>query len=381
MRTSKIRYTGTLRAFSLVELMVVIAIIGILIALLLPAVQAAREAARRIHCRNNMKQIALSVQTFHASRNALVPAVVFSKYKTLFPLLWPYSEQMGLAEFTDSDDPRWPRLDGGKFNQVDGYWFANNSKLTDEERAQLSSVPYMKCPTRRSGVQMFLVGDGIAEGDESRGSRGDYAFPVLKRTPTDNPHHHWQHYCTHSDEPGAEQSAFCGPFRMSSVQFANGQSMTDEKNWHTLTSWTAQYSMALWQDGASNQMILGEKFIPSWGVGLDITPGSGWDTSYVSAFFHGETNVMGAARFVNPQDGMMNIAKSPNVVPAEGWWSNFSIYPSPGYGDWPQFGSHHPGVCQFALGDGSVQAFSVSTQSELIVALTDVSDGVPVSLP
>lgn len=64
------------RGFTLVELLVVIAIIGVLVALLLPAVQAAREASRRIKCQNNVRQIGLGLANFESSRNTLPEAAI-----------------------------------------------------------------------------------------------------------------------------------------------------------------------------------------------------------------------------------------------------------------------------------------------------------------
>ena len=103
--------------FTLIELLVVITIIAILIALLLPAVQAARESARRLECRNNLKQLALAVHNYHGTHRRF-PAGFVSNYPATqakgaglawISMLLPFVEQGPLYQQLDMDAPIFDR--------------------------------------------------------------------------------------------------------------------------------------------------------------------------------------------------------------------------------------------------------------------------------
>ncbi len=119
------------RAFTLIELLVVIAIIAILIALLLPAVQQAREAARRTQCKNNLKQIGLALHNYHDVYNQFPISIGWGDN--------PWSDKVGLLpmlersnEYNSIDSRQW----------VFSVWSGNSNRLAFSGR-----LPVFNCPS------------------------------------------------------------------------------------------------------------------------------------------------------------------------------------------------------------------------------------------
>lgn len=352
-------------AFTLVELLVVIAIIGVLIALLLPAVQAAREAARRMQCQNNLKQLGLAVHNFENVTSALPPACIFANFQTTFPLLFPYCEQTANYELitTRPTGATWAA------GHSHGTWF-RSTDLNDEQRNSLGSVPFMKCPSRRSGTHFLPVFNHA-------GPRGDYAIIVTKREGVrgwdDMAFDHWPRYSIlETALPHATVEKFRGPLRISIPTFSGTATGNLVADWSKLIHWTPRDPMSYWSDGTSNQFVIGEKFIPNFAIGSEHATISYWDSTYITTYTNNDC--FGSARFVHNDPATPAIARGPDdtgvaidSLPSDYWGA---------YG----FGSHHPGVCGFLAGDGSVHSINVTINPDVLLRLSDATDGEPASI-
>lgn len=153
------------QGFTLVELLVVIAIIGILVALLLPAVQAAREAARRSSCLNNMRQIGIAVHMYHDTEKELPPSRMWDGGFTWAGVILPYLEQANLRDLADFTEDFKDQNVTVKETPVSTYLCPSRSHDRPLNYLRSETIPDLQTSS----------GGTISGGGRTLGIRGDYA--------------------------------------------------------------------------------------------------------------------------------------------------------------------------------------------------------------
>jgi len=351
------------RAFTLVELLVVIAIIGMLIALLLPAVQAAREAARRTQCSNHLRQFGIAVHNFVTATGHLPPLSMHSSRPGIFVYLMPYYEQQVLYDLIMQHGKefsmQYPRVTVGRPHERDSHQRWWNEYLNDQQRSAFGSISIWKCPTRRGGVQISTDVEWGQLGTDHwmpAGPVSDYA--AVTNFDTSTPHSNWwDHHAFNSENAVHRQ---LGPWRPSRLPTGTPLSVDSSQ---------LRDRIAYWGDGTSNIIVFGEKHIPSGR--MNVCRFEWWNQGECSALTSNGTGSSGMARQIHPG---LRLTRGPNDYTDD----HDDHSPIRGYG----FGSYHPGICQFLMGDGSTRAISVTTPMDTILTpLARANSGQTVALP
>jgi prepilin-type N-terminal cleavage/methylation domain-containing protein/prepilin-type processing-associated H-X9-DG protein len=312
---SLVRFASSRAGFTLVELLVVIAIVGILIALLLPAIQSAREAARRASCQNNLKQIGIAVQSYHDSQRhlpppkALVPGAVLSydpmrqNTVSFFAIILPYMEEA----------VRYSKFDLNKLVTDPG-----NDEIA-ATRLDVYICPSMRLPR---GVPETSCGEKMAPGSYITSTRTQYNF--------------------------INAGKFDGAFTWPAASGTAGN--------YTVPAYTL--SMKQITDGLSKTLLVGETNYGLQAYKWDDCPSVNGSSRWGRYFWAQGYPVEGWGHMTGEFPALYNDSEdfvSPNSLTT--------------------FRSDHPGGVQFVMLDGSVRYVGNESAPEVRVALVTRAGG------
>jgi len=337
--------------FTLVELLVVIAIIGILIAMLLPAIQAARESARRANCSSNLRQLAIGVNTYAERNGEQLPPNNYNNHSWI-AFMWPVMDNASMFDVI--------RLDRSATDADANYPNGSGSPNAYTHTRYRSDV--LICPTRGFRTTSW----GFTHGTEGAGygQALDYLPVSIVYRASDWISNSPQWAGSENPVRPYLMGALVGPRRVQTLT-VNGQAKRIVTSAVTIGGVT---------DGLTYTVIAGEKHVPAGFLG-----NSHADYPWAAATFHNyydwhSNKIIGLGLPPRPDDPAYNFDNPLPSARLDDKGDSFD-------GKYLMFGSWHPGVTQFVYGDGRVVPIKNYVEPLTLQYAGHRSDGQPYNLP
>lgn len=308
----------------MVELLVTIAIIAMLVALLLPAVQSARESARRIHCANKLKQIGLGSNLYENAQGKIVPGFIGGTGQvTWMVLLMPYVELNDLYQQID----------------ISRCWY------TYPQQVVATEIDLYFCPSRARGTRRSKDSNSrFGFNHELGGALSDYAM---------NGGDGFFYPFWASDSGGFDGHDGKGNGVATRPDMIAGVWSNSPQGDPIVTGWeSARLSLRHIEDGLSKTLFFGEKFVHNEHQGITV-----WGDG---TLWSGDLDTP-SVRVAGPKYPLARSDRDPTVRP-----DTISM----------NFGSaHRSGHCQFVFGDGSVHRLPPTINTTVLGCLANRKDG------